>query len=388
MPKEVPTIGCLASGKRKPWPQLNNATTQPRVGMHFWQARLSERPPLRKRPLMTIATLSRSGPLSRFVSYFSSETRLIRPWVYLVLPILTLASVVARRVWPPFPFARFLLSNRNFSSLPEDIHAEATVEIEGLVACAGKDIGMLIPCLDGLLSSSQNPVVKITVVVPDDVQEEAEAAIATSHGNLGEVEVLIDSDIIGKSALTRIRDAFGQRAGWAIQQIVRNRYIEDYAKYPVLVVDADTILCRERTWVFPNSSQVMTPTWEYNKKYYQFLKRYFRTPLRPLYTFVPHHMLIQPKLFRQANKAAGLTHLSTLIDAVSHQSQDRDQSSFCVIYEFYAQWLWKHHRSLVRLQRWGNISISRADVGSTANLEYIAHMKRLGYASVSIHSWS
>jgi hypothetical protein len=132
----------------------------------------------------------------------------------------------------------------------------------------------------------------------------------------------------------------------------------------------------------------MTPTWEFNAPYYAYLSDRVGTSARPQFTFIPHHMLFQPHIFIEANMRAGIDADEGLLQAVIKKSADPSPSSFCLIYELYAQWLVLMYWERVRLERWSNRFVQRSKNTHVPVSTAIEEAQRLGYCSVSFHSWS
>ena len=247
---------------------------------------------------------------------------------------------------------------------------------------------MLEPCIAGALASSANEIVEIVLLVPDgELRNEQLKSIALRWLNHN-VRIVPESEVLGLRAISSLKEAFGSRHGWALQQLLRNRYLLKFASRPTLLIDADTVLCQRRVWISDTNVQLATPTWEFHRPYYQFLHKLIGTPSQPEFTFVPHHMLIQPDFFRYVNEKAGLLRDNDLLRLVVTQSFSHEQSAFCVIYELYAQALAAWNSELMRRERWSNRFMLRShqDLHSVDELRKVSSL--LGYASVSLHSWS
>jgi hypothetical protein len=155
----------------------------------------------------------------------------------------------------------------------------------------------------------------------------------------------------------------------------------------VLIVDADTILLKKRNWLSSDGSQLLFPTWDYQFSYYEFLDSLNMCPTKPDHYFVSHHMLMQPRFMNEALKASGFKDVDDLISHVCEYHFADQNSPFCVKYEFYGQFMWTHHRELVQLAKWGNMSVPRASfTAAELSFESISTTYQ-DYASVSLHSY-
>jgi hypothetical protein len=260
--------------------------------------------------------------------------------------------------------------------------------LEILIACAEKDLHFAADALAGALASTLNPVARVSLVVPDSIVKQSETVVAMCRSPNVQVGVIPETELVSSESIAALRDAFGSRFGWALQQMLRNRFITRHSRYPTLVVDADTVLCFARTWIDNEGRQVMTPTWEFNEPYYLFLQRQIGTSVKPRHTFIPHHMLIQPGIFVEANRRAGTETDEELLAVVLAQARNPHPSSFCLIYEVYAQWLIQEYPEQVHLERWSNRFVRRSHQRDRSAAEIVEEAKALGYCSVSLHSWS
>lgn len=285
-----------------------------------------------------------------------------------------------------FPIERFIEVNRLPSS-PSVARQDHLPGIALLVACAPKDFPMLGFCLDGALQSSANPIVGVSLIVPDHEAREVPEALSAVATRI-ELEVVPESDVVKAETIQLLQSSFGPRYGWALQQVLRNRFIARHADLPTLVVDADTVLCQGRVWLREDGIQLMTPTWEFHRPYYRFLNRLIGSSTDPRYTFVPHHMLIQPDFFSWTLQRAGIMDESDLVKLVISQANAAEKSAFCVIYELYAQSLLEFSPGNAFLERWSNRFIKLSEHEPSAVAPLVTEARNLGYSSVSLHSWS
>jgi hypothetical protein len=288
---------------------------------------------------------------------------------------------------PFFPVGRFVKANR--LAAPGTFSSQQSLpEIEILIACAAKDLFILPSAIAGALASSHNPIARISLVVPKDIVEQTTSLASSLESSVLEVVVVPETELVSIALIQTVRDAYGSRFGWVLQQMLRNRFIMHRSTMPTLVVDADTVLCFPRTWIDSEGRQVMTPTWEFNAPYYSYLHMRMGTPANPPYTFVSHHMLMQPGIFAEANVEAKIDQDALLLNAVLEKSSDPNPSSFCLIYEIYAQWLMLNAPETVFLERWSNRFIHRSKQTSESFDHQIRNARERGYCSVSFHSWS
>lgn len=271
-------------------------------------------------------------------------------------------------------YKRFFKTNRlrNHRQIDYSISYPA---LDILVVAHVKDFEILPLSLKAAIRHTRHhPNSSITVIVPD--KDAAFCQYLLKKELIG-ATVLSESQFLNESEMSRIRSSFGERAGWVIQQILKIRFVLSTKSPATIVIDADTILQIDRLWIDEFGVQVLTPTWEYHEAYYSFLSKYEIVGTKPIYTFVPHHMVFQRSILIEALSTAGLLDNEDLIVEVLKNGSTGEQSPFSIDYELYAQFLFNKYPSLVYLEPWANLST-----------EILQRDRIPGYASVSIHSYN
>ena len=64
---------------------------------------------------------------------------------------------------------------------------------------------------------------------------------------------------------------FQSRYGWTLQQFLKISFVLESSLDAILIVDADTVLLEERSWISDSGRQILTPSDEFNISYYDFL---------------------------------------------------------------------------------------------------------------------
>lgn len=258
-------------------------------------------------------------------------------------------------------------------------------EIEILFVTTEKDFPVLKKAIQfASQATSHHKKTDFITLVPDH-----EVDICTKF--LAELEfpvkVLKESQYINQDIRNRIKTKFGNRFGWVIQQILKDLYVLNSNSAGVLIVDSDTLLLEKRMWLDSEGNQLLTPSWEYHLPYYQFLETRGVCDNWPKFTFVSHHMLMQPKILREAFEYAGWASTEALIDSLVEVQNLNEQSPFCIEYELYGQYIVSRYPHLIKLEKWSNIGCSR-DTTNGSSIEEIVFERYSGkYASVSLHSY-
>lgn len=261
-------------------------------------------------------------------------------------------------------------------NFPEGLSESPDMEI--LFVCAGKDFELLQDAVNhALISTASHHLLKISLVVPES---DVEAAKKIEVNPSQTIEVISENIFFTKVQFDSIRERFGSRSGWVVQQLLKVLYVAQSKAPGVLVCDADTMLLRNRIWFDKKQNQVLTPSWEYTESYYKFLSRYGLVNIKPKYTFVSHHMLMQPKFMVEAMSFMSWTDTDVIIRDLSQFYDGSDVSPFCIEFELYAHFLMKEHPGKVFMAKWANKSIGRKD--SRAK-----NLSNLDFASVSLHDY-
>jgi hypothetical protein len=281
--------------------------------------------------------------------------------------------------------SRFLKSNTfkfGFSSLESS--SESALEV--LFLATKKDFDVLQTAITFSLKSTHNFInVRVTVVVPDKHLDECENLLGTKNLN---VKIIPESSLINSEDSALVHKTFGSRSGWVLQQLVKVAFVLNSDSNGVLVVDADTVLLEPRQWIDSSNRQILTPTWEYHRPYYQFLESLGIGGFRPEYTFVSHHMLMQPSILKELFNYVGWRSTTDIVKLIITIQSDEEASLFSIDYELYAQYLYNFHPDKVILAKWSNkaISLNRGERSTEFITNKIARYSGR-FASLSFHSY-
>jgi hypothetical protein len=283
----------------------------------------------------------------------------------------------------PVNFSRFINVNR----LPVEPIDGSIPSIELLYVAAKKDFEILsnsVRVSGGLVLPNGN--LGISVIVPESELLECKLmfkdfAIAPN--------IISENDIVSRQQAFELKNHFKERYGWILQQIIKLKFTLDSSCDGVLIIDADTILLRPRLWLDGSGRQLLTPTWEYHLPYYKFLSSAGVCDINPEYTFVSHHMLMQPKILNEIFSFTGWTDIEGLIDSICSTPNEGEHSPFSLDYELYAQYLYAFHRDKVLLGKWSNKALSRSskEMDFEKFIEEVVLENSDRFASLSFHSY-
>lgn len=242
-------------------------------------------------------------------------------------------------------------------SLPVDplaTHAKALPCIDVVIPCGPSDVGVLPGVIESAPKGTTNSIRKIQVIAPPTIISPLKNAVGAG------VDFVDENDLLGAAVISMIGTRFPTRRNWVLQQAVKVASVLASQADGVLVLDADTLLLRPRTWLTSDGRQILTPTIEWHQPYYDFLRRLSRGQWRtPTYSFVPHHMLMQPQLMARLLADLGIDGLDGLVSTLGHESDYETESMFCIEYELYAQGILNRSPTTAVLAKWSNRNVPR-----------------------------
>ena len=250
------------------------------------------------------------------------------------------------------------------------------------IVATEKDFELLTKCIYFAKKSLDDYYSGYTyVVVPRLQVNPCKLIIQMSQFN--DVLVISEDEFINESEALKLKQKFGSRFGWALQQILKLGQVLSSNTPYTLIVDCDTLLLQKRNWI-SNRKQILFPSWEYNQPYYDLLSRFGICELYPDYTFVTHHMLMKKEFLIEALSCMRVSSLADVVTFVINNSTD-DPSPFCIEYELYGQYLYKFKSDYFFMEKWSNTSVLRKDITDCTNEEI--ELKYSKFASISAHSF-
>lgn len=258
--------------------------------------------------------------------------------------------------------------------------------IEALIVAARKDFEILGLCILSIGESSVNQIDRISIIVPHSDLEECQSLIVGLGINIP-YQIIDEDSFLSVEIRDTIKRLFGKRYGWALQQVLTVEFIRKSQACGVLVVNSDTVLLSKMVWLDELHRQPLMPTWEYHKPYYDFLESLSPSFVGIKQSFISHHMLMQPVIFRETLTAIGIDSVKDLLREVEIHAELSDNSAVCLEFEIYAQGLLVFNSELALITKWSNVGLSRAKKSNL--LAQIEKIRLDGhFRSVSIHSWS
>lgn len=258
--------------------------------------------------------------------------------------------------------------------------------IEIVLVSTSKDFDILPHSIDFAVDAvSRYQLHGIRIIVPERDLELCRRLLSPKHHK---VSVVNESDLVAHDQFSKLTKFFKHRNTWVLQQLLKVIAVQNSEADAVLILDSDTILLRSRPWFSPSGSQILTPSFEFNPHYYDFLNSLGISERIPENTFISHHMIMQPHILNRILNNVGLAELNRLIDYVCEKSDRNVQSPICIEYELYGQSLIKSNSDTYFLERWANLSVTRRHSKLVLHLPGIKKILSLFFNSISFHSWS
>jgi hypothetical protein len=253
----------------------------------------------------------------------------------------------------------------------------ASPPMEVLFVATRKDFRSLELAINGVIETCRGEISRISVIVPEQDLALCEETVASCVASEIEINIRRESSVLEESLAELIFSRFGTRGGWVLQQVLKIEYARNSPSASVLIIDADTILI----------IQVLMPSWEYHRPYFEFLSALepFKSqkPFSPRFSFVSHHMLMQPKIVKEIYQACGWNSPKILVNYLCQLSNIESQSPISLDYELYGHFLLLRYPEKVALVKWGNTS---ARFAQNISIELLKH-RYSHFASISLHTY-
>ncbi len=290
-----------------------------------------------------------------------------------------------RRGLPAFKaFLWFYRSSRVDEKL---ISGEADPGIDLIWVAEKKDFKTLTLSIRSAIRHTLNPVNSIKVIVPETQITECREHINKQDYKF-EVKIISESEIIPSILIDKIKSKFPEKFGWILQQFLKLESVQKSKSAGVLIIDADTILLEDRLWLDQDLNQIlMTAPWQH-QPYFSFLRKLGLFTGKSRYSFVTHHILMQPQVVQEAILYLGFKNMRRFIEFLLEELNDSNITGFSIDYEFYGNHFYAKFPDKTRLVKFCNLS-KKADLNLLSLEKLIEQLEDAGeYRSISLHSWN
>lgn len=257
--------------------------------------------------------------------------------------------------------------------------------IEVLFTVHPKDFGVASLALEAAIQHTRNPIAKVAVVSPesDAARDELLASIPAGIP----AEFYADAEIISPQLHVEVSEKFGRRMGWATQQLVKTAFVSNLASLPTLIIDSDTVMLRDKTWLYPNGAVLTYSRHFINDNYLRFLADWGVASFDKSRSFVTHHALMKPMILRNAlTEAFGSVDAANIARSVKHSCDRLGTYEFALDYELYGQYAHHHHSAELQFDKYSNVERQRPQ--SQKQLEELVKKfrKQARYNTLSMHN--
>ena len=305
----------------------------------------------------------------------------LRPLGSLCMSGLRLWARITRRI--PSGRARLLVANlQPLNPLGSGTEIPA---IEIVVPFVEKDQRLVQTVVLAAVKHSLNRIVLVRLITPDptskavmNLVESLKKEIKTRGLMDTRVRAESDESVLGPELFEELRN----EAGWNKQQLIKFAAVLKSSEVGSLVVDADTVLLRDKSFLGNNGEQLLQVGEVYRNFYEGQFSQFFSLTKRTPVMFITHHQLMQ-KFVVQRMFPGGAGDLAMWLK-LSLQSPHRRLTE----YDSYGSFLELKFNRRVRYGSWGNTK--GFDLGSKIESGGLpGYLKNLSdhYCSVSFHAY-
>ena len=272
-------------------------------------------------------------------------------------------------------------------SKPRDAEIPPTAEFREftiIFVATSKDLAILPYAIRFALNSLRSfNVKKVQVYVPD---QDIELVKNSTNSALPFVEICSENFFFPFIQLTSyFESTYPERGAWCSQQFLKLQAVANCETNYALIVDADTLLLRERPWVNEEGETLLNPSLEYHHPYYSALRDIGLELRDPHLSFVPHHMVYHVETLRKLLIKHQIQNIDELKLTMKKLKTTDKRSPFCVDYEIYGQEEYSSRGSSVKLMRWANFWIKPKTFHTLQKWPMVIEWLSFFFNSISIH---
>lgn len=166
--------------------------------------------------------------------------------------------------------------------------------IDVLIPAHPKDAFALRYALSSAQAGSANPIRRFVVVTLDDAVAELGEKLPTG------TEVVSESSVLGELGPWVREHVPPEARGWVIQQCIKILWVLGNDASATLVLDADTILLKPRTWLNERGVQALCVSVERHREYVRHSTRCWPVSEESQsVSYVTHHQLMQTRFLQE-----------------------------------------------------------------------------------------
>ena len=297
-------------------------------------------------------------------------------------------SAVARRtggayqaalLHPPPSWARHAIELAQLRDPLRDVRELPPIDL--VIPCHVKDVATLALALAGGRASSRNPLNAVWLITPPE-------SVDRLQSEFPEVEVESEAEVLGEMLVDTV-DGYVpiERRGWVIQQLIKLTASMTSAASATLVIDADTVLLAERTWLTAGGVQLLSYSRDFHLSYEAHATQVWGRDAAPTgMNYITHHQLMQRDVMEEMFPE-GRTSLARWVRLADWSNS----SSALADYYSYGVWTSRNKRNRVRFGQLLNVGVSRTLLPNP-EVDVRAQLAELRFAfpaalSVSFHTY-
>ena len=254
------------------------------------------------------------------------------------------------------------------------------------IVFALKDAELVPAAVLAAVNSSANRIKVVRLVTPNldfpVVQESIEAVRQASLQLHFSLEIHDDASLLGPERLSQLQNhrVHDRGIGWVTQQLLKLSAVLMSSQRATLIVDADTILLRRRTWLAQDGRQIlMAPEW-YRSLWTEDVERYLGLTKTLPFSFITHQQLMQRDLVENLFGSDGQKLLTWALSARRRIAE----------YETYGTYLAEVYPERAVVARFGNFEAALREHVAGVRAEVGLHelsRKLEGQLSLSVHHY-
>ncbi len=251
-----------------------------------------------------------------------------------------------------------------------------------------KDVAVLPWVVASAIQKVRNPIRFIHLITPADhtrkqplMKDDTSLAIVENIlKTTKKARLLFDHKLVGEILESEL--SANLPGGWVTQQLVKFSVLMQPDAIPTLILDSDTVLLHEKTWLAGDDRQLLQVAHEFDTRYREYIRVFFSLKKRLPLSFVTHHQLMHPlivnKMFPSGPKSLKDWWLKS----------QAFPEAFLSEFEAYGSFIYEMHRERVNLGGWSNLlSPSFARFSKELEASEKAPEKLIpDYCSVSFHA--
>jgi hypothetical protein len=259
-------------------------------------------------------------------------------------------------------------------------------DIELVITATEKDFSKLEKSLRFAIQNSINKIKIINIVVPASDFFICEKLI-TNMDLRSKYKLINEENLFNQSTRNLISKNCLSRYGWVIQQLIKIKLAYESNFRGVLIIDSDTMLLGKNIWLDANGVQNLIVANSKHQPYINYLKKLGVVERTPKFSFVTHHMLMQPEIIKSFFSRNGYINVEDFIIKVFERKEFKSIEELSLDYELYGQYIFFQYKERYILNRFCNLSLI-SSIENIKSLDSNAYRQSKEYNSISFHSWN